>query len=149
MLIAQLCPTLCDIMDCSLPGPSVHGILQARIPEWVAIPFSRGSTWPRDWIWVCGIAGRSPEPPGKPLLLYPEMSRSPTSDLPWCWTSSHCSLSLHFAWPVNSTWHRSRSLFTSLFWATTSLWTPSGCLVAPSQSPWLFLPPSSDLRVRD
>ena len=38
----QLCLTLCDSMDCSLPGSSVHGILQARILEWVAIPFSRG-----------------------------------------------------------------------------------------------------------
>ena len=38
--VAQLCPTLCDPVDCSLPGSSVHGILQARILEWVAIPFS-------------------------------------------------------------------------------------------------------------
>ena len=37
----QSCPTLCDPVDCSLPDSSVHGILQARIPEWVAIPFSR------------------------------------------------------------------------------------------------------------
>ena len=43
MLIAQSCPTLCDPMDCSLLGFSVHGILQARILEWVAIPFSRAS----------------------------------------------------------------------------------------------------------
>ena len=41
------CPTLCDPMDCSPPSPSVHRILQARILEWVAIPFSRGSSWPR------------------------------------------------------------------------------------------------------
>ena len=47
-LVAQLCPTLCDPMDCSPSGSSVHGILQARIPEWVAIPFSRGSSRPRD-----------------------------------------------------------------------------------------------------
>ena len=39
-----LCLTLCDPMDCSPPGSSVHGILQARILEWVAIPFSRGSS---------------------------------------------------------------------------------------------------------
>ena len=44
----QFCPTLCDPVDCSLPGPSVHGILQARILEWVAVPFSRGSSQPRD-----------------------------------------------------------------------------------------------------
>ena len=41
-LVAQLCPTLCDPMDCSPPGSSVHGILEARILEWGAIPFSRG-----------------------------------------------------------------------------------------------------------
>ena len=43
----QSCPTLCNTMDCSLPGSSMHGILQARIPEWVAIPSSRGSSLPR------------------------------------------------------------------------------------------------------
>ena len=49
VLFAQLCPTLCEPMDCSPPGFSVHGILQARILEWVAIPFFCGSFWPRDW----------------------------------------------------------------------------------------------------
>ena len=48
LLDAQQRPTLCDPMDCSPPGSSVHGILQARIVEWVAIPFSRGSSQPRD-----------------------------------------------------------------------------------------------------
>ena len=43
-LVTQLCLTLCDSMDCSPPGSSVHGILQARIWEWVAISFSRGSS---------------------------------------------------------------------------------------------------------
>ena len=58
VLVAQSCPTLCDPMDCSPPGSSVHGILQARILEWVAIPFSRGSSWPRDQTWVSCTAGR-------------------------------------------------------------------------------------------
>ena len=44
----QSCLTLCDTMDCSLSGSSVHGILQARILEWVAMPSSRSSSWPRD-----------------------------------------------------------------------------------------------------
>ena len=44
----QLCPTLCNPMDCSPPGSSVHGILQARILEWVAMPSSRGYSQPRD-----------------------------------------------------------------------------------------------------
>ena len=57
-----------DPMDYSLPGSSVHGILQARILEWVAIPFSRGSSQPRDRAQVSCIAGDSllSEPPGKP-----------------------------------------------------------------------------------
>ena len=46
--VAQSYLSLCDPMDCSLPGPSVHGILQAEILEWVAIPFSRGSSQPKD-----------------------------------------------------------------------------------------------------
>ena len=49
---AQLCPNLCDPMDCSPPGSSVHGILQARILEWVVISFSRGSSQPRDQTWA-------------------------------------------------------------------------------------------------
>ena len=56
--VAQSCPTLCDPVDCSLPGSSVHGILQARILEWVAISFSRGSSQPRDQSQVSRIAGR-------------------------------------------------------------------------------------------
>ena len=62
--VAQSCPTLCDPVDCSPPGSSVHGILQAGIPEWIAISFSRGSSRPRDQTlgWshckVSRIAGR-------------------------------------------------------------------------------------------
>ena len=55
---AQLCPTLCDLMDCSPPGSSVHGILQARILEWVAISFSRGSSQLRDRTRVSRIVDR-------------------------------------------------------------------------------------------
>ena len=55
---AQSCPTLCELVDCGPPGSSVHGFLQARTLEWVAIPFSRGSSWPRDRTWVSRIAGR-------------------------------------------------------------------------------------------
>ena len=56
--VAQSCPTLCNPMDCSLPGFSIHGIFQARILEWVAISFSRRSSQPRDWTWVSHIVGR-------------------------------------------------------------------------------------------
>ena len=53
----QSCPTLCDPIDGSLPGSPVPGILQARIVEWVAIPFSRGSSQPRDRTRVSHNAG--------------------------------------------------------------------------------------------
>ena len=56
--VAQLGRTLCDPMNCSPPGSSVHGIIQARTLEWVAFPFSRGSSRPRDQIQVSRIAGR-------------------------------------------------------------------------------------------
>ena len=56
--VAQSCPTLCDPMDCSLPGYSAHGIFQARVLEWAAIPFSRGSSQPRDWTRISCTAGR-------------------------------------------------------------------------------------------
>ena len=52
MKVAHLCPILCDPMDYT-----VHGILQARILEWVAVPFSRGSSQPRDWTQISHIAG--------------------------------------------------------------------------------------------
>ena len=53
----QSCLTLCDPIGCSPPGSSVHGILQARTMEWVAMPFSKGSCWPRDQTWVFQITG--------------------------------------------------------------------------------------------
>ena len=56
--VTQSCPTLCDPVDCSLPGSSIHGIFQARMLEWVAISFSRRSSQPRDWSPVSCIAGR-------------------------------------------------------------------------------------------
>ena len=55
---AQSCPNLCDPMDCSLSGSSVHGIFQARVLEWIANSFSRGSSRPRNQTRVSLIAGR-------------------------------------------------------------------------------------------
>ena len=70
MLVAQLCPTLCSPVDCSPLGSSVHGILQARILEWVAMPFFRGSSGCRGQTCISCFsctAGRffTTEPPGK------------------------------------------------------------------------------------
>ena len=72
VMLTQSCLTLCNPMDCNLPGSSVPGILQARILEWVAIPFFRGSFWPRDWTQVYCIADGffTTEPPGKPTCHY-------------------------------------------------------------------------------
>ena len=60
--VAQLGPTLCDPMDCSLPGFSIHGIFQARVPEWVAISFSRASS---------PTQGSNPGLPHCRQILYP------------------------------------------------------------------------------
>ena len=54
----QSCPTLCDPVDCNPPSFSLHVILQAGMLQWVAISFSRGSSWCRGWIWVFCITGR-------------------------------------------------------------------------------------------
>ena len=56
--VTQSCPTLCNPMDYSLPGSSVHGIFQARVLEWVAISFSRWSSQPRHWTWDSRIIDR-------------------------------------------------------------------------------------------
>ena len=58
VLVAQSCLTLCDPMDCSPPDSTLHGILQARILEYAAISFSRGSSQPRDWTRLSHTAGR-------------------------------------------------------------------------------------------
>ena len=89
VLVAQLCLTLCNPMDCSLLGSSVHGILQVRILEWLAIPFSMASSQPSDRTQVSSIAGRffTNKPSQKPLissrnLLYnnvPVINRTPGS----------------------------------------------------------------------
>ena len=71
-------PTLCDPMDCT-----VHGILQARILEWVAFPFSRGSSQPRDWTQVSWQADSLPvEPWGSPIICLP-MQETQVLSLVW------------------------------------------------------------------
>ena len=70
--VAQLFPTLCDPMDCSLLGSSIHGIFQARILEWVAISFSRGSSQPKHQTQLSHTADSLPtEPPGKNNMEVP------------------------------------------------------------------------------
>ena len=71
---AQSCPTLCNPMDCSLSGSSVHGIFQARVLEWIAISFSRASSRPKNQTQVSRIAGRrfTVWSEGSPFFLNPK-----------------------------------------------------------------------------
>ena len=80
--VDQLCPTLCDPMDYT-----VHGILQARIPEWVAFPFSRGSSQPRDWTQVLCVADCRQIPRILEWVAYPFSSGS---SRPRNWTGVSC-----------------------------------------------------------
>ena len=83
---------LCNPTDCSPPGSSVHGILQTRILEWGAMPFSRESSWPRDQTRVSCIIGGffTIWAPGKPKLLFPHGDAHVAFyTFLWCWP--HCS----------------------------------------------------------
>ena len=86
MLVTQSCLTLCHPMDCNPPDSSVHGIHQARILEWVAMPCSRGSSQPRDRTQSPALQADAlpSEPPGKPLKLKVEsLSRVQLLATPW------------------------------------------------------------------
>ena len=114
--VTQSCPTLCNPMDCSLPGSSVHGIFQARVLEWGAISFSRVSSWTRDQTQVSRIIDTLPsEPPGKSSCLrkvdHKDCSRGilkcvhipleiKEAQLKELWTDWHenCGLSKNYFW---------------------------------------------------
>ena len=105
-LAAQSCPTLCDPMDCSPPGSSVHGISQVRILEWVAISFSMGSSQLRDQTCVSCFAGGffTTEPPGKnrtEFLLPNTASCRPNKNTEWTSTIQKNTLKL---WLVPLLW---------------------------------------------
>ena len=90
--VAQLCPTLCDPVDGSLPGSSVHGIFKVRVPEWVTISFSKGSSQPRDRTQVSQLeAGTLTEPPGKLL---------PVGYLFYIWECKFPCYSFHASHPL-------------------------------------------------
>ena len=97
VLVAQLCLPLCDPMDCSPPGSSVHGISQARMLKWVAIHFSRGSSCTRDWTWVsCNAGGFFTELPGKPVYTHTYRHSSGSIGIsshhhPWGYQTLRCS----------------------------------------------------------
>ena len=118
VLVAQSCPTFCNLLDCSLRVFSIHGIFQARILEWVALPFTRGSSWPRDWTNLafphCG------------QILY-HLSHQGSSEQnrgrwqTWAWLLSFPYLQCDFAALLITTW----SSFTytlSLRWLCNLIW---------------------------
>ena len=86
------CSLVSDWMDCSLPGSSVCGIFQARILEWVAIAFSRGSSQPRDQTRSPTLQADSlpSEPPGKPFAVLRHFNLDHSGE---CVVTSHCQLS--------------------------------------------------------
>ena len=83
--VSQSCPTLCDPMDCRPPGSSIHGIFQARVVEWVAISFSRGSSWPMDpWIEPGSPAMQADALPSEPYLLLSYLPLLSSDIEVWC-----------------------------------------------------------------
>ena len=95
VLGSQSYPTLCNPMDCSPPGSSIHGLLQARILEWVVMPPSRGSSQPRDWTHISYVylhwqAGSLPRAP--PGLV-----------VKWKWKSLSCVRLFATPWTIQST----------------------------------------------
>ena len=71
VVVVHLCLTLCDPMDCSPPGCSLHGISQERLLEWVAISSSRGSSQPRDWTCISCVSCRGIVPLSSGHLTFP------------------------------------------------------------------------------
>ena len=107
--VAQSCLTLSNPMDCSLPGSSVLGTSQARILEWVAISFSRGSSWPRDRTQVSCIAGGffTTEPPGKALVALGGSQNSHASRTSTGWRAPNPVLRGHLQrHPETALWDR-------------------------------------------
>ena len=101
--VTQWCPTLCDPMDCSLPHSSIHGIFQARVLEWVAISFSRGSSWPRDRTQVSRIVDRR-----FTIWAAIEVLKIPPNKM---WSVCH-SVVLYSLWPHGQRW----SLLLTVNW---------------------------------
>ena len=143
-LVTQLCPTLCDPMDYSPPGSSVHGISQARILEWVAISFPEGSSWPRDWTGVSCLAGgfSTTEPPGKPwslpqsfvtnMTLLHYISASLCTLLPCSLLNSEMHLTLNLIHNVHH--HPQPASWSARPAPSTTNWQlPSGSLISHSK----------------
>ena len=140
MLVTQLCPTLCDPVDCSPPGSSVHRISQARTLEWIVISFSRGSSQPKDQTRVFCIGGRF-------FTLWATRFRFDTvcssrlekamaphsSILAWKipWTEEPGRLQSMGSLRVQNDWATSLSVFTFIHWRRK--WQPTSVFL-PGES---------------
>ena len=115
--VAQLCPTLWDPVDCSPPGSSVHGILQARILEWVAISFSRGFSQSRDRTQVSCIRGKrfnlcATREALLHLWISEKDNRAHASKMQWC--DRHMIIVIDILIPEGRKWNRHRKEFLVL-----------------------------------
>ena len=119
---ARVRSAVTDSVDCSPPGSSVHGIIQARIPEWVAFSYSRGSSWPRDYNRVSCIGGQI-----SLTLCYLGEKKMAThsSTLAWKipWTEEPGRLRSMGSLRVGHDWASSLSLFTFMHWRRK--WQPT------------------------
>ena len=120
--LLQSCLTLCDPMDHSLPGSSVHEILQARIVEWVAMPSSRGSSWPSDQTHISYIS-----------YICRKAVAPHSSALVWLipWAEEPGGLQSMGSLRVEHNWVTSLSLFTFLHWRRK--WQPTP-MFSPGES---------------
>ena len=94
-LVSQLCPTLCDPMDCSPPGSSVRGILPARILEWVAMPSSR--VWHRElYLMLCGHVNGKGHLKGGDVSIHMSDSFCCTAEANTTWLSNYNPITNNF-----------------------------------------------------
>ena len=110
----QSCPTLCNLMHCSFSGSSVHGI--SRILEWVAISFSRASSWPRDWTWVSCIAGG--------FFIIWATKEAQTVDMKWKYSTGSYQRISHFSSKIWMLFHTCHKLIISFEVFQVSAWAP-------------------------
>ena len=137
VLVAQSCLTFCNPVDCSPPGSSVHGILQAIILKWVALSFSRGSSQPRDQIQVSDTACRffTIWACVRVYTLKAMATHSSTLALQITWVEEPGRLQSMGSWRVRHDWVTSLSLFTFMHWRRK--WQPTPVFL-PGESQWIW-----------
>ena len=150
MFAAQSCLTLGNPMDCSLPGSSVHGILQARILEWVAIPFSRGPSWPSDPTWFSCIEGRLYHLSHQKGCAFQQISALNSFCLHDC-AFLHCLQEVNVNFLIGCCWHSNSSFacFPAVLWKCSwqkECYGQSSFLTVPRSPLYSLKWPSSDTR---